>query len=73
MPTEPNTQINSEVVTERTAFKPTGAPFRETVVTFRVGDHGPFQFIVPTSEFTIEKAKAAMQAKQRDIRALVTP
>lgn len=71
MATEPNTEINNVIITERTGFTATGSPMREAVVRYRVGDHGPFEWTIDAREFTPDKAKAAMQAKQRDIRATI--
>lgn len=49
----------------------TGSTERWTLVDYMVGAHGPFTVALPDAEFNAAKARAIMDAKANEIRALV--
>jgi hypothetical protein len=58
-------------VVQDTAIDATGQIKPLMRVQFMVGEHGPFTVSFPQSEFTADKARAAMQAQADQINSLL--
>lgn len=60
------------LVSQRPRFDVRGAPTTETVVTYYVGNHGPFQDVYAPGDYTTDKAKAKIDERINGLRTLVT-
>ncbi len=62
-------EVTSVVVSDGTIFKSTGGTELVRTVRYMVGDHGPFFFTKPVSEFAPEAVTRAMEETVRQLRA----
>jgi hypothetical protein len=65
--------VHDVLVKETSTLTLRGQPVRQTVLTYYVGDHGPFTFIWPQDQWTPAKQKEVIESKVRDIRAATEP
>lgn len=68
----PDLTIHDIVVKSSPTFSPSGAIGQQVVVTYYVGDHGPFTLQYAPKDFSPEKARAAMEHQQVELRRLIT-
>ncbi len=63
--------VHGITVSENPVITPLGAVRRVKVVRYMVGDNGPFQDEYSMEEFTPDKAKTGIEARVKDLRALL--
>lgn len=59
-------------VQQVTSFNPTGQATNSYVVTYSVGEHGPFTITIPADQFTPATVKAEMDRTVATIQQLTT-
>lgn len=63
--------VNNLRITARTQAPPGGgAPVRYNVVTYNVGQHGPFEHLFAPKDFTAANVKQAITAQTQAIREI---
>lgn len=60
-------------ITQSTTFDAAGRLQRSYIVSFMVGDHGPFSVTVPQASFTAEGVRKAMQEVADTIDQIAAP
>ncbi len=68
----PDLEIKNVIVRSQPTFSPGGAIGQQVVVTYYVGDHGPFHLQYEPKMFTPEKARADMEHQVVQLRRLLT-
>ncbi len=59
-------------INQAPSFDQATTTFRQNhVVTFMIGDHGPFTLILPDEQFTSERTKQLLDAKTADLNRLL--
>lgn len=70
--TIPNLEVHDVVVRQQPTFSQGGAIGQQVVVSYMVGDHGPFTLTYSPQEFTPEAARSAMDHQAVQLRRLLT-
>jgi len=68
-PTEPTIGRIQQI----TAFSQTGQPIVSYVVSFTVGEHGPFSITIPAAEFTAPEALKRVNEFAAKIAGITAP
>lgn len=68
----PNLEIHDVIVRSQPTFSAGGAIGQQVLVTYYVGDHGPFTLQYSPQMFTPEIARADMEHQQVQLRRLLT-
>jgi hypothetical protein len=50
----------------------TGAISKQVIVRYLIGQHGPFQDVYEKADYTVEKARAAIDERVRGLRTLTS-
>ena len=71
MPDPNGLDVHDIVIANSPTFDRAGRMVNNTVVTFGIGDHGPFTLVYGPGEATPDRVNADIAAHVRDIRAVV--
>jgi hypothetical protein len=63
-------EVTSVTVNDGVVFKRTGGTEQVRTVQYFVGDHGPFFYTKPVSEFSAENVQRAMEDTVRQLRSI---
>jgi hypothetical protein len=66
-----DSQVTITKVSDQVGFHPvTSLPLTSKLITFTVGEHGPFNLTVPANDFTPEKVQAHIDNTVATLRAI---
>jgi hypothetical protein len=64
-------QVGKILVTTRTQASPSGGGLQKVfVVTYHIGDHGPFEDVYAPADYTADKVRGAIQKQLDTLRQI---